>query len=84
MITLPITQADPFLIILACADLDRSGGCWCPTLRYNSPIPSPAPTSTRSGSPGGVKLLLERRPEAKSDKNQLHLDLRLPPTWTPR
>ena len=67
------------LIVIDCADLDRSAAFWSAVLGYTS---SPAATgSYRSLEPesgAGIDVLLQRVPDVKAQKNRLHLDLRTP------
>jgi len=67
------------LIVIDCADLDRSAAFWSAVLGYMS---SPAATgSYRSLEPesgAGIDVLLQRVPDVKGQKNRLHLDLRTP------
>lgn len=68
-----------FLIVLDCADLDRSANFWCPALGYDRPYPQSGPyLQLGAEARGGVELLLQQVPETKSGKNRLHLDLRTP------
>src|SRR3712207_5112427 len=68
-----------FLIVLDCADLDRSANFWCPALGYDRPYPQSGPyLQLVAEARGGVELLLQQVPETKSGKNRLHLDLRTP------
>ena len=65
------------VVVIDCADLDRSAQFWTSALgyvrdgplgeRYQSLIPA-------AGQ--GIEILLQRVPEPKSGKNRLHLDLR--------
>jgi predicted enzyme related to lactoylglutathione lyase len=67
------------LIVIDCADLDRSAAFWSAVLGYTA---SPAATgSYRSLEPesgAGIDVLLQRVPDVKGQKNRLHLDLRTP------
>ena len=67
------------LIVIDCADLDRSAVFWSAVLGYTA---SPAGTgSYRSLEPesgAGIDVLLQRVPDVKGQKNRLHLDLRTP------
>ena len=68
-----------FLIVLDCADLNRSADFWCPALGYERPFPQSGPyLQLVAPARGGVELLLQHVPETKSGKNRLHLDLRTP------
>ena len=68
-----------FLIVLDCADLDRSAEFWCRALGYDRPFPQSGPyLQLVAQARGGVELLLQQVPETKSGKNRLHLDLRTP------
>jgi len=72
------------VVVIDCSDLDRSAEFWADVLGY-----APGPTSTEPASTGsyrgltpksgaGIDLLLQRVPDAKGQKNRLHLDLRTP------
>jgi catechol 2,3-dioxygenase-like lactoylglutathione lyase family enzyme len=66
--------------VLDCADLDRSAAFWCGALGYVGP-PAGTPGPYRQLLPAdgdGLELLLQQVPEAKTGKNRLHLDLRVP------
>lgn len=68
-----------FLIVLDCADLNRSADFWCPALGYDRPFPQSGPyLQLVAQGRGGVELLLQKVPETKAGKNRLHLDLRTP------
>ena len=67
------------VIVIDCADLDRSARFWAAVLGY---APDRAGTgSYRSLQPEsgtGIGVLLQRVPDVKRQKNRLHLDLRTP------
>jgi predicted enzyme related to lactoylglutathione lyase len=67
------------LIVIDCADLDRSAAFWSAVLGYTA---SPAATgpyrSLEPESGAGIDVLLQRVPDVKGEKNRLHLDLRTP------
>ena len=67
------------LIVIDCADLDRSAAFWSGVLGYTA---SPAATGPyRSLAPetgAGIDVLLQWVPDVKGQKNRLHLDLRTP------
>ena len=67
------------LIVIDCADLDRSAAFWSAVLGYTA---SPAATGPyRSLEPetgAGIDVLLQWVPDVKGQKNRLHLDLRTP------
>src|ERR1700754_554313 len=67
------------LIVIDCADLDRSAAFWSAALGYTA---SPAATGPYRGlepeSGAGIDVLLQRVPDVKGQKNRLHLDLRTP------
>ena len=67
------------LIVIDCADLDRSAAFWSAVLGYTA---SPAATGAYRGlepeSGAGIDVLLQRVPDVKGQKNRLHLDLRTP------
>jgi predicted enzyme related to lactoylglutathione lyase len=74
------------VVVLDCADLDRSAAFWCAVLGYEADPPDPpdppGPARYRTLLPptggDGLELLLQRVPEAKTAKSRLHLDLRVP------
>jgi predicted enzyme related to lactoylglutathione lyase len=68
------------VIVVDCADLDRSARFWSGILRYEiSPSPSAGPYRTLRPADGeGIEILLQRVPETKTGKNRVHLDLRVP------
>lgn len=67
------------LIVIDCADLNRSAAFWSAVLGYTA---SPAATgpyrSLEPESGAGIDVLLQRVPDVKGEKNRLHLDLRTP------
>lgn len=67
------------VIVIDCADLDRSAAFWSAVLGYTA---SPAATgpyrSLEPESGAGIDVLLQRVPDVKGQKNRLHLDLRTP------
>ena len=67
------------LIVIDCANLDRSAAFWSAVLGYTA---SPAATgpyrSLEPESGAGIDVLLQRVPDVKGQKNRLHLDLRTP------
>jgi predicted enzyme related to lactoylglutathione lyase len=67
------------LIVIDCADLDRSAAFWSAVLGYTA---GPAATGPYRGlepeSGAGIDVLLQRVPDVKGQKNRLHLDLRTP------
>jgi catechol 2,3-dioxygenase-like lactoylglutathione lyase family enzyme len=74
-------RADTVLVVvLDCADLDRSAEFWCGVLGYVGPPPgTPGPYRQLLPADGdGLELLLQQVPEAKAGKNRMHLDLRVP------
>jgi catechol 2,3-dioxygenase-like lactoylglutathione lyase family enzyme len=65
------------VLVLDCADLDRSAAFWCEVLGYvpyGPPVGAYLGLVPRSGN--GLQLLLQRVAEPKTEKNRLHLDLR--------
>ena len=67
------------VIVIDCADLDRSAAFWSAVLGYTSSLA--ATGSYRSLEPesgAGIDVLLQRVPDVKGQKNRLHLDLRTP------
>jgi catechol 2,3-dioxygenase-like lactoylglutathione lyase family enzyme len=74
-------RADTVLVVvLDCADLDRSAEFWCGALGYVGPPPgTPGPYRQLLPADGdGLELLLQQVAEAKAGKNRVHLDLRVP------
>ena len=68
------------VVVLDCADLDRSAAFWGGALGYAGP-PAGAPGPYRQLLPAdgdGPELLLQQVPERKAGKNRVHLDLRVP------
>jgi predicted enzyme related to lactoylglutathione lyase len=67
------------VIVIDCADLDRSAAFWSAALGYTA---SPAGTgpyrSLEPESGAGIDVLLQRVADVKGQKNRLHLDLRTP------
>ena len=67
------------VIVIDCADLDRSARFWAAVLGY---APDRASTgayrSLQPESGAGIDVLLQRVPDVKHQKNRLHLDLRTP------
>lgn len=76
----PLPQPYPgghLVLVIDCADLDRSAGFWAGALGYASE--EQAGERYRSLVPGdgqGIEILLQRVPEVKKEKTRLHLDLR--------
>lgn len=67
------------VIVLDCADLDRSAAFWCAALGYSGPPPgTPGPYRSLLPPGDGVELLLQQVPDPKAGKNRMHLDLRVP------
>jgi predicted enzyme related to lactoylglutathione lyase len=71
------------IIVIDCADLDRSARFWAGVLGY-APGYAPSPAgagpyrSLQPESGAGIDVLLQRVPDVKRQKNRLHLDLRTP------
>jgi len=67
------------LVVIDCADLDRSAEFWSEVLGY---VREGEALGTYLGlipaDGQGVEILLQRVPDNKRDKNRLHLDLRTP------
>lgn len=65
------------VLVIDCGDLDRSARFWAGVLGYlfegppGSRYQSLVPAGGR-----GIEILLQRVPEAKKEKNRVHLDLR--------
>jgi predicted enzyme related to lactoylglutathione lyase len=66
------------VVVLDCADLDRSARFWCGVLGYVAEPSSPGRYQQLLPADGnGVELLLQHVPETKTTKNRMHLDLRV-------
>jgi len=67
------------VIVIDCSDLDRSAQFWTGVLGYVRPGSAAGPYLSLVPADGdGIEVLLQQVPEAKRDKNRLHLDLRTP------
>lgn len=67
------------VMVLDCADLDRSAAFWCGVLGYAAaPDANARYRALQPPGGNGVELLLQRVPEPKTAKNRMHLDLRVP------
>ena len=67
------------VIVIDCSDLDRSARFWSEVLGYTAGQPSTGPyRGLQPESGAGIDVLLQRVPDAKRQKNRLHLDLRTP------
>ncbi|WP_433795510.1 VOC family protein [Actinoplanes sp. CA-252034] len=67
------------VVVLDCADLDRSAAFWAAVLGYRAgPVGSGPYRQLLPADGNGIELLLQRVPEPKTTKNRLHLDLRVP------
>jgi predicted enzyme related to lactoylglutathione lyase len=67
------------VVVLDCADLDRSAAFWCGVLGYVAEPSSPGRyQQLRPADRNGFELLLQCVPEAKTAKSRMHLDLRVP------
>ena len=67
------------LIVIDCADLDRSAAFWSAALGYTASAAATGPyRSLEPESGAGIDVLLQRVPDVKGQKNRLHLDLRTP------
>ena len=67
------------LIVIDCADLDRSAAFWSAVLGYTvGPAGTGSYRSLEPESGAGIDVLLQRVPDVKGQKNRLHLDLRTP------
>lgn len=65
------------VIVLDCADLDRSADFWTAVLGYVPDVTASATYRALIPSGGdGIEILLQRVPEVKAQKNRLRLDLR--------
>jgi predicted enzyme related to lactoylglutathione lyase len=65
------------VLVIDCADLDRSAAFWCSVLGYRSDGPALGQYLGLFPDDGpGIQLLLQRVDDPKPAKNRLHLDLR--------
>jgi predicted enzyme related to lactoylglutathione lyase len=66
------------VVVIDCADLDRSAGFWAAALGYERPGPGSGTYLTLLPADGdGIEVLLQRVPEGKTQaKSRVHLDLR--------
>jgi predicted enzyme related to lactoylglutathione lyase len=67
------------VVVVDCADLDRSAAFWCGVLGYRAEGSGPGRYRSLLPADGnGIEVLLQRVPETKSAKSRVHLDLRVP------
>jgi catechol 2,3-dioxygenase-like lactoylglutathione lyase family enzyme len=74
------------VVVLDCADLERSAAFWCAALGYRTdpaharpPQPGDGPYRRLLPATGaGLELLLQQTAEPKVGKNRVHLGLRVP------
>jgi predicted enzyme related to lactoylglutathione lyase len=72
------------VIVIDCSDLDGAARFWAGVLGYQAGPPGDSPGGSgryrglQPESGVGIDVLLQRVPDAKSQKNRLHLDLRTP------
>ena len=67
------------VIVIDCADLDRSAAFWSAALGYTAGQAGSGPYRSLAPESGaGIDVLLQRVPDVKGQKNRLHLDLRTP------
>lgn len=65
------------VLVIDCADLDRSAAFWCSVLGYRADGPAVGQYLGLVPDDGpGIQLLLQRVDDPKVQKNRLHLDLR--------
>jgi predicted enzyme related to lactoylglutathione lyase len=65
------------VLVIDCADLDRSAAFWCSVLGYRVDGPAVGQYLGLFPNDGpGIQLLLQRVDDPKPAKNRLHLDLR--------
>jgi predicted enzyme related to lactoylglutathione lyase len=65
------------VIVVDCADLDRSARFWCAVLGYTAGAAVGGPYRSLVPDNGqGIEVLLQRVGDTKLGKNRLHLDLR--------
>jgi predicted enzyme related to lactoylglutathione lyase len=65
------------VVVIDCADLERSAAFWTTTLSYVREGDPEGQYQSLIPSDGvGVELLLQRVPEVKNTKNRMHFDLR--------
>jgi predicted enzyme related to lactoylglutathione lyase len=67
------------VVVVDCADLERSAAFWSGVLGYRARPSSPGRYRQLLPADGnGVEVLLQRVPEPSTGKNRMHLDLRVP------
>jgi predicted enzyme related to lactoylglutathione lyase len=67
------------VIVIDCADLDRSARFWADVLGYTAGPAGGGPYRSLQPQTGvGIDVLLQQVPDVKRQKNRLHLDLRTP------
>jgi predicted enzyme related to lactoylglutathione lyase len=65
------------IIVVDCADLDRSAAFWTGVLGYVRGEPGGEPYQDLLPADGnGIEVMLQQVPEGKQGKNRLHLDFR--------
>lgn len=65
------------VVVIDCANLDRSARFWCEVLGYVAAASSASRYRSLTPADGqGVEVLLQRVSDAKLGKNRVHLDLR--------
>lgn len=65
------------VVVIDCADLERSATFWTEVLGYVTAGPAAGPYQSLIPADGaGMEVLLQRVPDEKRGKNRLHLDLR--------
>ncbi|MBV9205327.1 MAG: VOC family protein [Actinobacteria bacterium] len=67
------------VIVIDCADLERSAQFWAAALGYVAGPATNGPYRSLTPKSGvGIDVLLQRVPDVKRQKNRVHLDLRTP------
>lgn len=70
-------RAGELVVVVDCADLDRSSRFWAGALGYTARVSPHTVYRTLLPPDGqGIEILLQRVPDTKQGKNRLHLDLR--------
>jgi predicted enzyme related to lactoylglutathione lyase len=78
----PYSHGEP-VIVIDCADLDRSARFWAGALGYTAGRPGSGTYHSLQPESGvGIDVLLQQVPDVKRQKNRLHLDLRTPDLGT--
>lgn len=70
------TPHGDLVLVIDCADLDRSARFWTAVLGYTADQNDGPYRSLYPRDAHGIEILLQRTADAKVTKNRLHLDLR--------